>query len=402
MTDIYLIGASDRPELRPDPLILFIPSRYQKVNKSQTIIIAMKPPIMFRIASRPIALLRPYHRPTMAPLAALSARKFSASTRRPFLDECLLGTHTLISGVHNMTGLPWAATIPLTAFLVRIFILLPLSVYTGRIRARMWRLYPRLVEARTAIEKDVRQQHGNKSQQVRQKIQDEEVKTAWNRMKYENGIQPWRTRILYIHVPISFTIMETIRRMTGTEDGILSLIGKSFAALEGKENPGLSTTDEVIPIEPSLATEGMLWFDNLMIPDSTWILPFALSGIMYTMYSYSAGCIHSCPPPWATLDHANRVESSNLQRLKYKKFGSLAIVPATLMFPSAMLLYWFSSTLATVTVGYRHEIWGMLLRAVRKSPATNEPDEDKQKSKPPTEKYYPTRNQMKKQKLNKK
>ena len=56
------------------------------------------------------------HNATVSPL---SARKFSASTRRPFLDECLLGTHTLISGVHNMTGLPWAATIPLTAFLAR-------------------------------------------------------------------------------------------------------------------------------------------------------------------------------------------------------------------------------------------------------------------------------------------
>ena len=222
-------------------------------------------------------------------------------------------------------------------------------------------------------------------------------------MKTENGIHLWRTRIAYINVPVWFMMMETVRRMTGNEDGMLSLIGKSLAALEGKENPGLSTTDEVIPIEPSLATEGMLWFDNLMIPDSTWILPFALSGIMYTMYSCSAGVLISYPVPWATLDHANRVESFNLQRLKYKKFGSLAIVPATLMFPSAMLLYWFSSALASLLLSYRYVLWGMLLRAVRKSPATDKPDEDKQKSKPPTEKYYPLRaKQMKKQKTNKK
>ena len=335
----------------------------------------------------------------MASLAALSARKFSASTRRPFLDACLMGTHTLISGVHNMTGLPWAATIPLVAFLVRALTMLPPIAYAKRIHARSWRLYPRLIEARTAIEKNVRQQHGNKSQQVRQKIQDEEVKTAWDRMKKENGIQPWRTNIAYINVPVWFMMMETIRRMTGIEDGMLSLIGKSLAALEGKENPGLSITDEVIPIEPSLATEGMLWFDNLMVPDPTSILPFALSGILYVIYSYQAGTIRDIPLPWVSLDYANRVKAFNLQTLKYRKLASLAIAPATLMFPSAMLLYWFSSALATLLLSYRHKIWSF----VRNSPAKNKPDEDEQKSKSPTEKYYPpTRKEMKKQKMNKK
>ena len=339
----------------------------------------------------------------MPPLAALSARKFSASTRRPFVDECLLGTHTLISGIHNLTGLPWAATIPLIAFLVKCLIMFPLNAYATRMIAKSHRLCPRLLETRTAVEKKVRQQHGNKSHQERQKILDKEIILARNRMLKENGIHFRRTYIIYINVPIWLTMMETIRRMTGTEDGILSLINKSSAAVGGKGNPGLSVTDEVIPIEPSLATEGMLWFDNLMIPDSTMILPFALSGIVYTMYSYSAATGETSPVPWGTQEHANQVKSSNLRRRKYQKLISLAIGPATLMFPSAMLLYWFSSSLATLMVGYRHRLWEMLLGVVRKSPAGNKPDEDKQKSKPPTEKYYPpTGKQIGKQKMNKK
>ena len=171
---------------------------------------------------------------------------------------------------------------------------------------------------------------------------------------------------------------------------MISLIGKSLAALKGKENPGLITTNGVIPVEPSLATEGMLWFDNLMVPDSTWILPFALSGIVYATYAYPAGNIEDTPLPWATLDFAHRLESENLRMIKYKKFASLAIVPATLMFPSAMLLYWFTSALATLLLSYRHKLWGIV-------------DEDKPKSKPPAEKYYPpTGKQMRKQKMNKK
>ena len=302
-----------------------------------------------------------------------------------------------------MTGLPWAATIPLIAFLVRALTLLPTSAYVFRITVGLWRLYPRLIEARTAIEKNVRQQHGNKSQQVRQKIQDVAVNSALNRMIKEEGIQPWKTYISYINVPVWFTMMETIRRMTGTEDGMLSLIGKSLAALEGKENPGLSTMDEVIPVEPSLATEGMLWFDNLMVPDPTWILPFALSGIVYTVYSCPAGTSRSVPTPWLTVDEAKRLEYSNLHRFKFGKLASLAIAPATLMFPSAMLLYWFSSALATLVLGNRRKLWGTLLRVVRNSPVKDKPDEDGQKSKPPAEKYYPpTGKQMRKQKKNKK
>ncbi|KAL9066146.1 MAG: hypothetical protein Q9161_007739 [Pseudevernia consocians] len=72
------------------------------------------------------------------------------------------------------------------------------------------------------------------------------------------------TIVSFIKVPIWFTVMETIRRMTGTEDGMLGLTAKSLTALKGKQHPGPGTADELIPIEPSLATEGILWFDDLM------------------------------------------------------------------------------------------------------------------------------------------
>ena len=369
----------------------------------------MKPPIMLRIASRPVTLLKPYHRPKMTPSAALFARKFSASTRRPFVNECLLGTHSLISGIHNMTGLPWAATIPLIAFLVKICIMVPLNVYFSRMYDRSVRLCPRLIETRTAVEKRVGQQHRDKSHQERQKILGIEFRRARNQLFKENGIHPRRNFIIYINIPIWFAMMETIRRMTGTEDGMLSLISNTSAAFGRKENPGPSITDEVIPIDPSLATEGMLWFDNLMIPDSTMILPFALSGIVYAMYSYPPGTCETRQVPMAGTqedakqEDANRLRSFNLRRRKYQKLGALAIGPATLMFPSAMLLYWFSGALATLMVGYRYRILGMLLRVVREPPTKKKPDEDKQRSKTPTTKYYLLKGKrVREQKMNKK
>ena len=261
------------------------------------------------------------------------------------------------------------------------------------------------------MEEKVGQQDGNKSPQERREIQGGEINSVHQanaQGKRNTAVEKNRS----FHQGPNMVYDDgdyPIRRMTGTEDGMLSLIGKSLAALRGKENLNLISTDDLIPIEPSLATEGMLWFDNLMIPDSTCILPFALSGIMYVRCSCRARIITSLPAAWVMLAASNRLKPFDLLHtlkylLKYLKYAPLAIAPATVMFPSAMLLYWFSNVFATILLlSYRHVLWTMLRRIVRTSPATNKPDEDKKQSKPPTEKYYPpTRKQIKKQKTNQK
>ena len=125
----------------------------------------MKPPGALRIVSTPTALLKPYGRPRITPITALGARKFTATTRRPFFDVCLTPTHTLICGIHDVSGLPWAATIPMVAFLVRIAILWPLSVYVKRLIIKQLKLYTRLQESSIALAKQTRQEHGDKSPQ---------------------------------------------------------------------------------------------------------------------------------------------------------------------------------------------------------------------------------------------
>ena len=351
----------------------------------------MKLPSALRIVSTPTALLKPNSRLKITPMTALGARKFTATTRRPLLDVlCLTQTHTLICGIHDVSGLPWAATIPLVAFLVRIAILLPLYAYIKRLRAKQVKLFSRLQEASIALEKQIRQEHGDKSPQERQEVQERAVDHLWKRMLKQNRAQSWRTRVVHINVPIWLTMMETIRRMTGTGDGMLSLIAKPLTALPGgAQDNGPGTMDELIPMEPSLATEGMLWFDNLMVPDPWTILPFALSGIMFVLHSTAKrflvfDVILGVPSEWEQVIRAEAISDS---RRKILRLATLAIGPATLMFPSAMLLYWFSSSLAAVTVG--------CLSRERSFLVTRRPDKDKppgqegQNSKPKTEEYRP-------------
>lgn len=360
---------------------------------SQTFIIAMKPPSVLRVLSRPTALLKPHHSPKIAQLPALDARQFTVTTRRPFLPECLSQTHTLISGLHGMTGLPWVATIPLFAFLVRTVIHLPLSAYCYNLKVKRLMLYK---ESRIAVEeKNARLEDREKSPQERQRIQDKAVNLLWRRMVKQNKVQFWKSYVLYLNVPTWVIVMETIRRMTGTEDGMLSLIAKQLTAQKGMQNPQFLTPDELVPIEPSLATEGMLWFDNLMIPDPLSILPFILSGLLYVMYSTRKGIIDFQPPPGSTSEQLILVRSVNELKARNLKVAALLIGPATLMFPSAMLLYWFSSSLAAVTLQYLFKRWlrrsRILNIRVSKSPDSNE--------KPQTQPYRPpTMKELKAQK----
>lgn len=197
--------------------------------------------------------------------------------------------------------------------------------------------------------------------------------------------------------------METIRRMTGTEDGMLDLAMKSLPSLTSTQTPAPSTMDAWVPMEPSLASEGMLWFDDLMIPDPFYMLPWVVTGMLYIMFSTRRGTVGRCPLPGGE----TQARSYNDWMKKKQNLGALAVAPATFMFPSAMLLYWFSSTLAAVAVGYLPYLWGMLPRIcfirVRKSLGKGKPGEDKQNPKPKMQEFRgPTMEDLRSQKQKKK
>ena len=83
-----------------------------------------------------------------------------------------------------------------------------------------------------------------------------------------------------------------------------------------------------ISIEPSFATEGALWFPNLLVADPQMILPFMLSGVILLNLTKSTG-------------------TGVWQKRLMRSLGvvGLAMGPLTLHFPSALLIYWISSTM---------------------------------------------------------
>merc|ERR1719277_751231 len=101
-------------------------------------------------------------------------------------------------------------------------------------------------------------------------------------------------------------------------------------------------------LRSDMGVEGILWFNNLLIPDSTHILPFLMSASMFIINE--AHALQSLNPHWA---------------MKCITWGlriwCIVMLPLLAKLPAAMCLYWTTSSL----IGLVHNL-SMLSPRVRR------------------------------------
>jgi inner membrane protein COX18 len=157
----------------------------------------------------------------------------------------------------------------------------------------------------------------------------------------------WMNYSNLIQIPIWLTAIETIRMMCGQSRGLLGMaFGRGESLVDGVLTTGL-------PVEEAFATEGMLWFPNLLAADPHLVLPFMLSGIIFL-----------------NIGNGNGKSLWQIRLSRSLKVVALAVGPLTLHVPSAMLVYWISSSL----FGYLQGIildWAMPMKKAVKPCITN-------------------------------
>lgn len=312
-------------------------------------------------------------------------RAFHASAARqgPLLDAFLYVPHEMMSLLH--ASVPWYAAIPLTAFITRGLLVTTAGVYARALIARYVGLHP-LRQAlgfqkrheiltrgnfRTPKEAVVRVQ-----QEVKQITK--ELDKRWKvSMK---GQISWTL----LQFPVFLGMAEAIRQKCGARDGLLGLgssiydraisffrhedaVGETDVDFTSDVNglvvdsvPDLSDVAAIPPssgadelaasivsnaseqvvtlsrwFEPSLANEGFLWFQDLLLPDPTGALPFIVSGLMFCniYFSNSTG---RASANWSTT-----IRRSLL-------VVTLFVGPLCQDLPAALLLYWASSTSSVI------------------------------------------------------
>lgn len=126
-----------------------------------------------------------------------------------------------------------------------------------------------------------------------------------------------------VQLPVWLTAIEAVRAMCGAKSGLLGMVFRS--------DNDLDAISGGIMKEISLATEGALWFPDLLVPDPQLILPFMLSGAVLLNLSNTRGGANQAV--WQKRMHRSMMAVA------------VALGPLTLQVPSAMLVYWISSSL---------------------------------------------------------
>ncbi|OJJ47494.1 hypothetical protein ASPZODRAFT_64039 [Penicilliopsis zonata CBS 506.65] len=288
--------------------------------------------------------LRPLHTIRASKSGFQHIRHFHPTRPSPFVHEVLEVSSSFLHGVHAVSGLPWALSIPLSAVFVRMTVALPLQVYTKIQAHRAQQLNPQILAWIESERKSLRVDNrklakpllpAQLTRELNKRLKEEvrRLKKRWHVSRYYVGMN-------FLQVPIWISVMESLRAMSGVQTGLLgyltSIFSSSASAQEALQ----------IPVESSFATEGALWFPDLLAGDPTGILPVCLT----------ASILLNIRSGWKTktakeiADLPKGLEFSKALAFKgLKGFLQLLALNIGLSFyvyqmPCALMVYWITST----------------------------------------------------------
>ncbi|KAJ5670322.1 uncharacterized protein N7477_005685 [Penicillium maclennaniae] len=141
-----------------------------------------------------------------------------------------------------------------------------------------------------------------------------------------------------LQLPVWLSLMESMRAMTGNQNGIIPYL---LSFVSGHENAA-----SLPALEPSLATEGALWFPNLLAGDPTGALPLLLSASIILNIRRGWG-ITTPAGDLADLPTAQLYRATFFRGLGvFLQILGLNIGVAAFAneLPAALMIYWITST----------------------------------------------------------
>ncbi|KAL5120124.1 hypothetical protein ACEQ8H_001949 [Pleosporales sp. CAS-2024a] len=230
------------------------------------------------------------------------------------------------------TSVPWYAAIPLTAFVTRGLLVTSFGSWARALMARYIGLQP--LRQNLAFQKrdDILKRGGFRSPKEATLVVKQEVNQLVSKLDQRWKVSIWgQVGWTLGQIPIFFIMAETIRQKCAAREGLLGLGFSAFRAEDATAAVGEVALNTSKWFEPSLATEGMLWFPDLLVADPTGVLPFIVSGLMFTNV-------------YITKNSPDSVTGWPLAFRRILLGFSLLIGPLCQNVPAALLLYWAGST----------------------------------------------------------
>ncbi|XP_013887797.1 cytochrome c oxidase assembly protein COX18, mitochondrial [Austrofundulus limnaeus] len=210
--------------------------------------------------------------------------------------------HFLV-GVQQVSGLPWWQSIVMATILARPFITLPLAAYQLLILSKVQALQKEISEVAKKLHYEVTvraRERGWTEKQCRVHFK-KTLRHLVSQLYIRDNCHPFKaTLLIWVQLPLWVSLSLALRKMS-----------LDCSALHGE-----------------LAAGGALWFPDLTVPDSTWVLPVCLG--LTNLVNVEMFSLRRSP-------------ASSFQRLVLYVFRgfSVLLVPIAATIPSSMALYWF-------------------------------------------------------------
>ncbi|ROL50248.1 Mitochondrial inner membrane protein COX18 [Anabarilius grahami] len=233
-------------------------------------------------------------------------------------------TEQLLVSAQQMTGLPWWASIVCTTLALRTAITLPLGIYQSIIIAKVEALQKEIavLARQLRFEISVKAKEKGWSEKTCRFHFKKNLKRIVSELYVRDNCHPFKASLLiWVQLPMWVCLSLALRNLS---------LGMGHVPLAS---------------EAGLATGGALWFPDLTLPDSTWIMPVSLGLINLIITEIFA---------------LRQLEPSKFQKYvtHFIRGISLVMIPIAATVPSSMSLYWLSSS----CVGLAHNL---LLRSPR-------------------------------------
>jgi inner membrane protein COX18 len=243
-------------------------------------------------------------------------------------------------------GLPWIYALPLSALLIRLT-LLPIGLITRRNLIKQISLTPILLAWKQPLQKITFRDYGHLGPKKAHTALLKAFKTKRVELYERHGCQLRKNYLALIQIPIFLSVMETLRKMSGAREGLLGMMVSSEPVAAAQDDvEAILTSDGLIvqpfslPLEPSFATEGALWFPNLLLPDPTLALPTILSlTLLLSLYGHKQALLPKSR--WILVVRRSLT------------LMTLAIPFVLTNIPSSLLLYWISNAF----IGWCQNLW---------------------------------------------
>ncbi|XP_007495722.2 cytochrome c oxidase assembly protein COX18, mitochondrial [Monodelphis domestica] len=216
-------------------------------------------------------------------------------------------------GAQGATGLPWWASIVVTTAALRSAVTLPLAVYQHYILAKVENLQPEIKIIAKNLNYDIafRAKQLGWSKRVTRLTYLNNMRRIVSELYIRDNCHPFKaTLLVWIQIPMWV---------------FMSVALRNFSL-------GITDSEGGFSIQEQFSTGGVLWFPDLTLLDSTWILPVSLGILNLLIVEIFA---------------LQKLEMSRFQKyITYFTRGiSVLMIPIAATVPSAIALYWFSSSL---------------------------------------------------------